>query len=194
VVPGYAGWRPLWLLGAFWGLALTHLALELLQWSAWLWLADLPLLALTGYWLWRNWPRGRAPALLRVLFLGFAWLPIALAMYAGQSLWALADGTLPLGRAPAHALFVGFFGSLLVAMVTRVTAGHSGRVLELGPVATLTYALVQVVAVLRIAAELQADAMAWMAIAAAGWVVAFLPWVLRSAWIYLTPRIDRRPG
>ena len=27
-----------------------------------------------------------------------------------------------------------------------------------------------------------------------GWVVAFLPWVLRSAWIYLTPRLDGQPG
>ena len=35
------------------------------------------------------------------------------------------------GRAPAHALYIGFFGSLLVAMVTRVTQGHSGRPLEL---------------------------------------------------------------
>ena len=194
VVPGYRGWKPLWLLGAVWPLALLHLALELARLPQWTWLADLPLLALSACWLWRNWPRGTAPALLRVLFLGYAWLPTALAMYAGQSLWALADGALPLGRAPAHALFVGFFGSLLVAMVTRVSAGHSGRVLELGRIAAVTFVLVQAVALLRIAAELQADAMAWMAVAAAGWVVAFLPWVLRSAWIFLTPRIDRRPG
>lgn len=194
VVAGYTPWRPLWVLGVFWGLAALHLLLELLQAHAWLWLADLPLLALSGTWLWRNWPRARAPALLRVLFLGYAWLPIAMALYATQSLWALADGTLPLGRAPAHALFIGFFGSLLVAMVTRVTAGHSGRVLELGRVAALTFILIQVVAVLRVVAELQADAFAWMAVAALGWVLAFLPWVLRSLWIYATPRVDRRPG
>src|SRR5690606_23929084 len=194
VVRGYVPWRPLHVLALFWVFALLHLALELAQWQAWLWLADLPLLALSCVWLWRNWPRGHVPALLRVLFLGYAWLPVALSMYAGQSIWALIEGTLPLGRAPAHALFVGFFGSLLVAMVTRVTAGHSGRVLQLGRVAAATFVLVQLVAVLRIAAELQADAMAWMAIAALGWVLAFLPWVLRSAWIYATPRVDRRPG
>jgi uncharacterized protein involved in response to NO len=34
----------------------------------------------------------------------------------------------------------------------------------------------------------------WQAITALGWLVAFLPWVLRSAYIYLTPRADARPG
>ena len=58
--------------------------------------------------------------MLRVLFLGYAWLPLAMALYAAQSLLR-SDGIDMLGRAPAHALFVGFFGSLLVAMVTRVT-------------------------------------------------------------------------
>ena len=27
-----------------------------------------------------------------------------------------------------------------------------------------------------------------------GWLAAFLPWVVRSAWIYLTPRADGKPG
>ena len=26
------------------------------------------------------------------------------------------------------------------------------------------------------------------------WLLAFLPWVLRSAWIYLTPRADGKAG
>jgi uncharacterized protein involved in response to NO len=34
----------------------------------------------------------------------------------------------------------------------------------------------------------------WLAISAIGWVLAFLPWVLRSAWIYLTPRLDGNAG
>ena len=47
VVAGYRPWRPLWVLAAFWPLVLLHLALELVHAYAWLWLADLPLLALT---------------------------------------------------------------------------------------------------------------------------------------------------
>ena len=99
-----------------------------------------------------------------------------------------------LGRAPAHALFIGFFGSLLVAMVTRVTQGHSGRPLVLGATAGFAFVVVQAVAVLRVLAELLPDSLAWQAIAGAGWIVAFLPWVLRSGRIYLTARADGQPG
>jgi uncharacterized protein involved in response to NO len=191
---GYVAWRPLWFLGAFWVLNLAHLILELVHAYAWLWWADLPLLGLSCLWLWRTWPRSSAPALLRVLFIGYAWLPLAFALYAAQSLWFLLGGQFVLGRAPAHALFIGFFGSVLVAMVTRVTQGHSGRPLELGRVAAFAFILIQGVAAVRVAAELMSDGPFWQAVAAAGWLVAFLPWVLRSAWIYLTPRADGRPG
>ncbi len=194
LVNGYVAWRPLGFLPLFWALALAHLGLEVSHAYAWLWLSDVPLLGLTAYWLWRTWPRGKAPGLLRVLFLGYAWLPIACALYALQSLWFAIDGQFALGRAPAHALFIGFFGSLLVAMVTRVTQGHSGRPLELGRVATFAFVVVQVVAVTRLLAELLPDGPTWQAAAGGGWLIAFLPWFIRSAWIYLTPRVDGRPG
>ena len=194
VVPGYRGWRPMPMLAAFWAFALAHLALELAHATAWTWLPDLGLLALSAAWLWRNWPRGPVPALLRVLFLGYAWLPVAMALYVAQSAMFALHGDAVLGRAPAHALFIGFFGSLLVAMVTRVTQGHSGRPLVFGGVATFAFATIQLVALLRIVAELVRDPLAWDAVAAAGWLLAFAPWVLRSLRIYLTPRVDGRPG
>jgi uncharacterized protein involved in response to NO len=196
-VAGHVGWRPLPWLAVFWALALAHLGLELVHGYAWLWIADAPLLALSAHWLWRNWPRGRdarMPALLRVLFIGYAWLPIALALYLTQGLWFALDGAFVLGRAPAHALFVGFFGGLLVAMVTRVTQGHSGRPLALGRIPAIAFACVQVVAVMRVAAELLPDGLAWQAAAAIGWLLAFAPWVVRSLAIYATPRIDGKPG
>lgn len=194
VVPGYRPWRALWVLAAFWPPLLLHLGLELAHGYAWLWLADLLLLALASLWLWRNWPRGPAPALLRVLFVGYAWLPVALALYVAQSLWYAMTGEFMLGRAPAHALFIGFFGSLLVAMVTRVTQGHSGRPLQLGRVAGFAFATIQLVCVVRILAELMPDHLAWQAAAAGGWLLAFAPWVLRSLRIYLSPRVDGKPG
>jgi uncharacterized protein involved in response to NO len=193
VVRGYQGWRPMWMLAAFWAFALAHLGLELAHALRWTWLPDLGLFALSAAWLWRNWPRGSMPRLLRVLFLGYAWLPVAMALYAAQSLSRFGGIDL-LGRAPAHALFVGFFGSLLVAMVTRVTQGHSGRPLVFGGVATFAFVVIQCTCVARIVAELVPDALEWQALAAIGWLLAFLPWVLRSGWIYLTPRADGRPG
>ncbi|WP_024888869.1 NnrS family protein [Luteimonas huabeiensis] len=194
VVPGYREWRPLWLLAALWPLCLAHLVFELLHLYGWLWLADLPLLALTAAMLWRWWPRGRQPALLAALFVGLAWLPLAFALYAGQSLAYLATGVYWLGRGPAHALFVGFFASVLVAMVTRVTQGHSGRALVMPGVARYAFVAVQVVAALRVAAEALPDAGAWQAVAALGWLAALSPWVAHLGGIYLRPRADGHPG
>ncbi len=194
VVPGYAPWRPMWLLAAVFLLCLGHLMLELAHAYGWLWLADLPLLALLCLALWRWWPRGEVPGLLNVLFLGLAWLPLAVLLYAFQSLAYLATGEFLLGRAPAHALFVGFFGSVLVAMVTRVTQGHSGRPLRMPAAAWFAFAGIQVVATVRVLADVASDGLAWQAAAAVGWVLAFAPWVLRVGRIYLSPRVDGKPG
>lgn len=194
VVPGYVAWRPLWLLGAVIALCLAHLGLELLHAYAWLWLADLPLLAVLLVALWKWWPRGPAPGLLLVLFLGLAWLPLAIGLYAFQSIAYPLTGEFLLGRAPAHALFIGFFGSVLVAMVTRVTQGHSGRALVMPAAAWFAFAAIQLVALLRVFAEVVTDGLAWQAAAAIGWLIAFAPWVLRIGRIYLSPRKDGKPG
>jgi uncharacterized protein involved in response to NO len=187
--------RPMWTLTLFWMLALAHLFLEMSHGYAWLWVVDVPmaLLGLALLWMW--WPRQRAmPNLLRVLFIGFAWLPIAFALFAAQSLWYAISSEFLLGRAPSHALFIGCFGSLLVAMVTRVTQGHAGRPLQLGGVAGLAFALIQLLAVTRIVAEVVPESLAWQAVTAVGWCIAFMPWVIKSAWIYLTPRRDGQSG
>ena len=126
--------------------------------------------------------------------MGLAWLPIALALYLGQSLAYLATGVFWLGRAPAHALFIGFFGSVLVAMVTRVTQGHSGRPLVLPRVAWFALVAIQLVTLMRIVAEVAPDSMVWQALAAIGWLLAFGPWVTRIGRIYLAPRVDGKPG
>jgi uncharacterized protein involved in response to NO len=194
-LPEYRVVRPLWALGVFWALAIVHVWLELRHAYQWLFVTDAPLAALTAWLLWRWWPRTpHQPALLRVLFIGFAWLPVAFALYVLQSVWFAWTGEFVLGRAPAHALFVGFFGSLVVAMVTRVTQGHSGRPLVLGRVAAFAFVCVQLVAIGRVLSELQSDPMSGFAFTAIGWVVAFLPWVVRSCWIYLTPRVDGKQG
>lgn len=195
VIPGYKMVRPLWALVLFWCLILLHLSLELMHGYAWLWLPDIALavLAASLLWQWRI-QKAKAPALLKVLMVGFAWLPIAMSLYAVQSVWFISTGEFILARAPAHALFVGFFGSLLVAMVTRVTQGHSGRPLELGRVAAFAFIVIQITAVLRVVAEVLPDALLWQGVAGILWLLAFVPWVFRSSWIYLTPRVDGQTG
>ena len=195
VIKPYEVIRPLWTLLAVWTLLLAHLWLELRHAYGLLWLVDVPLLLTFAALLWIWYPRRvPKPPILSVLFISLAWLPVAFALYAAQSAWFSATGEFVLGRGPAHALFIGFFGSMLVAMVTRVTQGHSGRPLMLDGIAAFAFAAVQLVAITRIAAEIAADSFAWQAIAALGWLLAFLPWVSRSAWVYLTPRTDGKNG
>jgi uncharacterized protein involved in response to NO len=91
-------------------------------------------------------------------------------------------------------LFIGFFGSVLIAMVTRVTQGHSGRALAMPKAAWFAFVAIQIVATMRIGAEFASDGMRWQAFAAIGWLVALAPWVARIGWITLTPRTDGKPG
>jgi uncharacterized protein involved in response to NO len=195
VVKSYTVIRPRWSLPVVWVLLLAHLLLDWRGALGWLWLVDIPL-ALVFAWhalAWQPWKAMR-PGVLAVLHLAFAWLPVAFALYAVQDVIYATRGEMLFFRAPLHALAIGYFGSMLVAMVTRVTQGHSGRPMQMGAVPWLCFALLQLVVLVRIRAEFGGDVYLWLVIAAYGWLLAFLPWVLRSAWIYLTPRADGKPG
>lgn len=194
VVTGYRPWRPLWVLAAFWPLSLAHAFLDASGHAAWRWIVDLPMLALLLLCCWRWWPRARAPALLCVLFVGLAWLPLAWALLAMQAIQIARAMPDTLGLAPVHAMYIGFFGTVLVAMVTRVTQGHAGRALRMTGAAWWALLVVQGVACLRMAAEFRPDPLYWNGIAAIGWLVAFAPWVASIGRIYLLPRSDGKPG
>jgi uncharacterized protein involved in response to NO len=187
--------RPAWSLPLVWALLIAHLLLEWQGRVAWRALADIPLALVFAWhaWQWQPW-RAMRPGILAVLHLAFAWLPVAFVLFSVQDVVLAASGHMVLGRAPLHVLAIGFFGSMLVAMVTRVTHGHSGRAMRMGPVPWLCFALLQIVVVVRVVAELAPDMYLWLVVAGAGWLLAFLPWVLRGAWMYLTPRADGRPG
>lgn len=195
VAPDYRMVRPAWSLPTMWLLLAAHAACTLAHLPEWRWLADLGLFALFAWHVvaWQPW-KVRRPGLLVVLHIALAWLPVAFALYAWQSLAPLLDLPGVPARVPVHVLTVGYFGSMLVAMVTRVTQGHSGRPLVMGTLPWITFVGVQGVVLLRVYADFARDPGAWLAIAAAAWIVAFLPWALRSAMIYLTPRIDGKPG
>ncbi len=198
VVPGYVSWRPLWLLAVFWLICIAHVVLELVQAYGWLWVVDVPMFLLTAFLCWRWWPRSvehqTVPPLLTILFIGLAWLPVTFALYSGQSIWYLLTGAHELGKAPAHALYVGFFGSVLVAMVTRVTQGHSGRELILPAIACFAFVAIQIVAITRIIAEVLPDTLLWYALAAGGWLLGLGPWILWLGKTYLARRADGKPG
>ncbi len=194
VIPDYEIWRPRWLLAAVWIGCLAHLTLELSHRYALLWLVDLPLMLLFACVLIRWWPGRRGPRLLQVLLWAIPWLPVAMLLYAVQSIIFAQTGNFELGRGPAHALFIGFFGSIIIAMVTRVSQGHSGRPLELPTVAWIAFLALQPIAVGRIIGAATNDDPLWQFVVAALWVIVWLPWCWRIVRITSSPRIDNKPG
>lgn len=174
----------------------AHLGLEIAHAYDCLFIPDLVLLGLVLvlWWGWQPW-RCRKPTLLAALHLAYAWLPLALGMLAGQSLWFRLGGTFVMGRAPLHALTAGFFTSMLIAMVTRVSLGHSGRRLDMPRWIWRLLCLLQVAVLCRILAELLMPYTLQLTIIASLLLAAVLaPW---SVWLIRLagePRIDGRPG
>ena len=198
VVAGYLPWRPTWVLAAVVGLAWLRLLagtagqLDLLPWL------DALLFVLTATCALR-WTSLRAAGnpLLWTLYAAFAWLPVALLLQFARDASFTLTGEWALGRAPIHALGMGYFGGMLIAMVTRVTMGHSGRPLAMDRAALACFLAVQAAAVARVASELAAApaAIRWLLLGSvAAWLAAFAVWAARHAPIYLAPRSDGRPG
>jgi uncharacterized protein involved in response to NO len=198
VVPGYVPWRPTWLLAAVAGLAWLRLLLGTAGALDALVPVDAALFILTA-WCAVRWTslRARGNPLLWTLYAGYGWLPVAMLLQTLRDASFVVSGEWALGRAPIHALGMGFFAGLLIAMVTRVTMGHSGRPLAMDRVAFACFAGVQAAALARVLGEVTTApaAVKWLLLGSiATWLAAFGTWGVRHARIYLTPRVDGRPG
>ena len=204
VVPFLDAWRPLWLLWAFIGIVIGHGLLPLATVAspsallAALRLAvDLSAAVLFGFVAWR-WGvvQSLRNRLLAMLHLGFVWLGLAFLLYAWNGGAVLLDAPeAAIGLAPLHALTMGFFGSVMFAMVTRVTAGHSGRALVADNLTWSLFWILQIAVLLRILSETWLAQGGTLTLAAIVlWCAAFVVWAGRSTPIYLRPRPDGRPG
>ena len=199
VLSDYAIWRPRWTLWLVIGGALAHAALELVGAWRWLWLVDAPL-ATTVVWLAVRWGLARcfAARLLAVLHLSLAALAIALALYAVQSAALAATGAAILGTAPLHAMTIGYFSAMAVAMVSRVSLGHSGHALVADGWTWAAFWGMLATAAARVAAEIaQGAPTLWPPLILASgalFLVFFGMWAARYVPVYLRPRPDGRPG
>lgn len=138
--------------------------------------------------LWRlsRWAGERTAAepLLWVLHVGFLFVPLGFLLLAGAAIWPqhfAAPGM-------EHAWLAGAIGVMTVAMMTRVSLGHSGRALTAGRGTVLVYVLVTSAAVLRLAAGFmpgQAWLLTW---SGSAWVLGFGLFAVLYTPIYLRPR------
>lgn len=204
VVPQLDAWRPLWLLQVLLAIVLAHGLLPVAAalvpagfWSGLRAANDAAGAALLAFVAWR-WGvvQSLRNRLLAMLHLGFVWLGIALALYAfSAAALALGVPEAVLGLAPLHALTMGFFGSVLLAMATRVTAGHGGMPLVAGDFVWTLFWVLQAAVLTRIVADAwPAASRGLLVVTIVLWCAVFVPWSVRNIAIYLRPRADGRPG
>lgn len=119
------------------------------------------------------------------LHAGMAWVAIGLVL----------RGVQPVGSAGLHALAAGAMGSMILAVMTRVGLGHTGRPLALPRGGAVAYGLVHAAALARVLAALAVENVPLLLVlAAALWSLAFAVFLALYAPILVAPRVDGRPG
>ena len=133
--------------------------------------------------------------LLAMLHIGFFWLGLALVL-GGLSQWlGLVQDAPVLALGSLHALTMGCLASLMLAMVTRVSCGHSGRALVADNLIWTLFWVLQAATLLRIAAAAQTALAGWLLLAAALlWAGVMGVWGMRLGSWYGRLRADARPG
>jgi len=207
-MPFIDAWRPFWVL---W-LMLTAVAVEVV--SVWVELEG-PLQGATGtvwmaargafelaaggvlLWLAVVWGlvQSLKNRLLAMLHIGFLWLGLALVLGGVSQLLGLVQGAPVLALGSLHALAMGCLASLMLAMVTRVSCGHSGRALVADNIAWSLFWLLQAATLLRLAAAAQSAFAGGLLLAAALlWASVMGVWGVRLGSWYGRLRADGRPG
>jgi uncharacterized protein involved in response to NO len=195
VLPFVAPWRPGWTLAVLVGGSLAHGLLVPGPLAAWTWVVDLPM-AVAAATLAVRWGLAQSFAnrLLSMLHVGFAWLGVTYLLHGTQSLLRLL-GIEALGLAPVHALTIGFLASTTLAMVSRVSCGHSGRTLAADKLTWAAFWTLQAAAMMRVGADVWRGAHGELVlVSAALWLACFGAWAWRYLPVYWRPRADGRPG
>lgn len=139
---------------------------------------------------WRSF-RTRSESILWVLHLGYAWLPIGLAL---KACWLL--GGMGFAMKWQHALTAGVFGTMILAVMTRASLGHTGRPLVVSRAITIAYLLLTVGVAVRVLAPaiVPQRYLLLMSIAGLAWTLSFMIFVVVYAPILVRPRADGKPG
>ena len=126
--------------------------------------------------------------LLWSLHLAMLWLVVAA---GGLALWHI--GLLGTPSPSLHALSVGSMSGLILAMIARVTLGHTGRPLQLPSGIAGAFVLFNLGAGARVFLT-TALPVAGLWLAATCWALAFALYAWRYAPMLLSPRVDGHPG
>ena len=126
--------------------------------------------------------------LVLVLHVGYAWVPVGLCLL-GLSI----VGTAVIRSGAIHALTAGAMATMILAVMTRATLGHTGRELKAGAATSLIYVLVTIGALGRVAAPLlPMDYILAIRLSGIAWGGAFLLFLLVYGPKLIGPRPDGR--
>jgi uncharacterized protein involved in response to NO len=129
--------------------------------------------------------RSARDPLVLILHIGYLWVPAGLALLG----LSILDPTLPRSAA-IHALTAGAMATMILAVMTRATLGHTGRELVASPATILLYGLVTVGAILRVAAALGViDYGVGIDAAGVAWAGAFILFLAFYGPILFRPRL-----
>lgn len=135
---------------------------------------------------WRGTATLREP-LLAILHVGYAWVAIGAGLLGGSLLTVAIPES-----AAIHALMAGAVGTMVLAVMTRVARGHSGRPLEADHITNLIYVMIVLAGVTRVAAAfVDMSSRALLSISALLWVASFLAFAWRYWPMLVRPRIDQ---
>ncbi len=139
---------------------------------------------------WRSLRTGGDP-MLWVLHLAYAWLPLGFVLKAIAVL-----GNTPWAQYWQHGFGVGAIATMILAVSTRTTLGHTGRPLVVSQPVVIAYLLLALAAILRVAGPaIWPDNYPGVLLAAGtSWALAFLIFVAVYGPILATPRLDGKPG
>ena len=126
-----------------------------------------------------------------VLHVAYAWLPVGLILKAA---W-LFGAPIP-SASWLHALTAGAYSTMILAIMSRATLGHTGRELVASGPVVIAYYLIGAAALMRVFGPmLFADAWRfWMIASGSLWSLAFMLFVVVYAPILCSPRADGRAG
>ena len=134
--------------------------------------------------------RAARDPLVVVLHGGDVWVPLGLLLLGASVLGPAVPRS-----AAIHALTAGAMGTMILAVMTRATLGHTGRELKASPQTVFLYALVTLGAALRVTAPLGlVDYTLGMEMSAVAWAGAFLLFLGVYGPILFRPRLGESAG
>ncbi|MCX7552447.1 NnrS family protein [Marinicella sp. S1101] len=138
---------------------------------------------------WRFWVTLRTP-LVWSLHLSYACIPL------GYLLFALSLVSDIFNRSQAiHTLTVGAISLMILAMISRVSLGHTGRKIVVGKTVTVAFLLVFAAFIIRVfGTKLGMDIAYVYVVAAVMWSAAFALYLIKYSKLLISPRIDKKPG